>query len=60
MTPLRLDLTDESRLAESREQRPMDESLAATVSPPKSSPAAAKEVELEEAAVAAPRVSSDA
>lgn len=58
MTPLRLDLTDESRLADSRSQRPLDEKLAAAVSPPKSSPAAAKEVELAEASVAAPPVSS--
>lgn len=56
MTPLRLDLTDEAQLAESREQRPMDEELAAVVSPPKSSPEAAKEVELDEAPVL-PRVS---
>jgi 5'-nucleotidase len=44
MTPLRLDLTDEAALAACRQQRPMDESLAATVSPPKSSPEAAKKV----------------
>lgn len=56
MTPLRLDLTDEAQLAESREQRPMDDELAAVVSPPKSSPEAAKEVELDEAPVL-PRVS---
>jgi 5'-nucleotidase len=52
ITPLRLDLTDERQLAESREQRPMDESLAATVSPPTSTPEAAKAVEEEEAAPA--------
>lgn len=57
ITPLRLDLTDESQLAECREQRPLDESLAAVVSPPRSSPEAAKEVELSEAPVLAPRVS---
>jgi 5'-nucleotidase len=44
MTPLRLDLTDEAALAACREQRPMDEHVAATVSPPKSSPEAAKKV----------------
>jgi 5'-nucleotidase len=44
MTPLRLDLTDEAALAACREQRPMDENVAATVSPPKSSPEAAKTV----------------
>ena len=57
ITPLRLDLTDEPQLAQCREQRPLDESLAAVVSPPKSSPEAAKEVELSEASVLAPRVS---
>jgi len=57
VTPLRLDLTDEAMLDQSREQRPMDENLAAAVSPPKSSPEAAKEVELSEAAVLPPRVS---
>jgi len=57
VTPLRLDLTDELQLAECREQRPLDESLAAVVSPPRSSPEAAKEVELSEAPVLAPRVS---
>jgi 5'-nucleotidase len=50
MTPLRLDLTDEAQLARCREQRPLDEQLAATVSPPKSSPEAAKKVAEEEAA----------
>ena len=41
MTPLCLDLTDHRLLAECREQRPLDEELAAKVSPPRSSPEAA-------------------
>ncbi len=49
MTPLRLDLTDERLLAQCREQRPLDEALAARVSPPQSSPEAAKQVRDEEA-----------
>jgi 5'-nucleotidase len=49
MTPLCLDLTDHKLLAQCREQRPLDEELAARVSPPVSSPAAAKKVEQEEA-----------
>lgn len=57
MTPLRLDLTDEARLAVCREHRPLDEALAATVSPSKSSPEAAKKVEEEEAAVVNARIS---
>lgn len=52
MTPLRLDLTDEAMLAACRDQRPLDEQLAATVSPPVSSPEAAKQVVEEEAAAA--------
>lgn len=49
MTPLRLDLTDEAALGASRERRPMDEAMAATTSPPKSSPEAAKKVVEDEA-----------
>ena len=49
MTPLRLDLTDEAGLAACRERRPMDEAIAATMSPPKSSPEAAKKVIEDEA-----------
>ena len=52
MTPLRLDLTDEATLGACREQRPLDEQLAATVSPPVSSPEAVKRVVEEEAAAA--------
>jgi 5'-nucleotidase len=49
MTPLCLDLTDHRLLAQCREQRPLDEAIAARVSPPRSSPAVAKQVEQEEA-----------
>ena len=52
LTPLRLDLTDELVLAACRDQRPLDEQLAATVSPPVSSPEAAKKVVEEEAPAA--------
>lgn len=52
VTPLCLDLTDQALLAQCREQRPLDEELAARVSPPKSSPEQAKEVVREEAAAA--------
>jgi 5'-nucleotidase len=53
MTPLCLDLTDHQVLAGLREQHPLDEALARKVSPPKSSPEAAKKVEEEEASAAA-------
>ncbi|MNC99660.1 5'-nucleotidase SurE [compost metagenome] len=49
MTPLCLDLTDHKLLEQCREQRPLDEALAAKVSPPRSSPDAVKKVEEEEA-----------
>jgi 5'-nucleotidase len=49
LTPVNLDLTNEADLANCREQRPLDEALAASTSPPKSSPDAAKEVEADEA-----------
>lgn len=49
MTPLRLDLTDESRLALSMSQHPTDEALASAVSEPTSSPEAANAVRAEEA-----------
>jgi 5'-nucleotidase len=49
MTPLCLDLTDYRELEECRMQRPLDEELAAKVSPPKSSPEAAEKVVKEEA-----------
>jgi 5'-nucleotidase len=49
LTPLCLDLTDQPLLAQCRSQRPLDEELAAQVSPPRSSPEAAKKVMEEEA-----------
>lgn len=49
LTPLRLDPTDEARLAEIRERRPLDEAVAAAVSPPTSSPEAARVVREDEA-----------
>jgi 5'-nucleotidase len=49
MTPLCLDITDHQLLARVRQERPLDEALAAKVSPPRSSPAAARKVEQEEA-----------
>ena len=52
MTPLCLDLTDHRLLAQCREQRPLDEALAAATSPPTSSPDAAKKVQEEEASPA--------
>lgn len=48
MTPLRLDLTNEEQLVEMRKRHPMDEGIAAAVSPPKSSPEAAKSVHEDE------------
>lgn len=50
LTPLRLDLTDHQALHTCREQRPLDEEEAVAVSPPQSSPEAAKQVAREEAA----------
>jgi 5'-nucleotidase len=50
LTPLRLDLTDESRLAEVRARRPLDEEMASAISPAKSSPEKAKTVREDEAA----------
>jgi 5'-nucleotidase len=44
MTPLCLDLTDHRLLAQCRDQRPLDEELAAVASEPQSSPEAAAEV----------------
>ena len=49
LTPLRLDLTDEQQLRETRARRPLDEALATAVSPPTSSPEAAKTVREDEA-----------
>jgi 5'-nucleotidase len=50
MTPLRIDLTDEAQLAAVEERRPLDRALARAISPPISSPEAAKAVRAEEAA----------
>jgi len=49
LTPLRIDLTDEDRLRETRARTPLDEAVAAAVSPEKSSPEAAKSVREDEA-----------
>jgi 5'-nucleotidase len=49
LTPLRLDPTDDGRLAEVRKRRPLDEALAAAVSPPTSSAEAARAVQEDEA-----------
>ena len=49
LTPLRLDLTDESQLADSRAARPLDEALAVEISPERSSPAAEQSIREEEA-----------
>jgi hypothetical protein len=50
LTPLRLDLTDDQQLQQMRTRRPLDEDLATAVSPPTSSPEAAKTVRDDEAA----------
>jgi 5'-nucleotidase len=50
LTPLRLDLTDEQQLGMMRIRRPLDESIAAAVSPPTTSPEAEKTVREDEAA----------
>jgi hypothetical protein len=49
LTPLRLDLTDQQQFHAMRERRPLDEALATAVSPPTSSPEAAKTVRDDEA-----------
>jgi 5'-nucleotidase len=49
MTPLRLDVTDEQQLGVVRIRHPLDESIAAAVSPPTPSPEAAKTVRDDEA-----------
>ena len=59
MTPLRLDLTDGHALEEVRVRRPLDEVLAAAVSPGKSSPQAAKTVSEDEAPAAIPKAVGD-
>ena len=55
MTPLRLDLTDNHSLEEVRARQPLDEVLAAAVSPGKSSPQDAQMVREDEAPVAIPK-----
>ena len=55
LTPLRLDLTDAHALEDVRTRRPLDEVLAATVSPGKSSPQAAQSVREDEAPAAIPK-----
>jgi 5'-nucleotidase len=51
LTPLRLDVTDEAQLSRLRRQVPLDESAAAVLSPPRSSPEAVKSVQEDEAEV---------
>ena len=55
LTPLRLDLTDGHALEEARARRPLDEVLAAAVSPGKSSQQAAEAVREDEAPAAIPK-----
>lgn len=50
LTPLTLDLTDTSCLREMRARHPLDEALAAAISPPRSSPVEAQKVHEEETA----------
>ena len=49
LTPLRLDLTDEQLVGAMRTRHPLDDSVAAAVSPPVSSPEAVKTVREDEA-----------
>ena len=49
MTPVSLDLTDEVRLAECRARQPLDEPVAAVISPAESSKSEAKSVKQDEA-----------
>ena len=55
ITPLRLDLTDPHALEDARARRPLDEVLAAAISPGKSSPQAAQSVREDEAPAAIPK-----
>jgi 5'-nucleotidase len=55
LTPLRLDLTDGHALEDARTRRPLDEVLAAAVSPGKSSPQAAQSVHEDESPAAIPK-----
>jgi 5'-nucleotidase len=50
LTPLKLDLTDEAQLGHQRARQPLDEAVAAVVSPRVSSPEAAATVRADEAA----------
>jgi 5'-nucleotidase len=59
ITPLRLDLTDGHALEDARARRPLDEVLAATVSPGKSSPQAAQSVREDESPAAIPKAVSN-
>jgi 5'-nucleotidase len=58
LTPLRLDLTDESQLTDARATRPLDEPKAKAISPPKSSAEAAESVREDEASPSIPKVPS--
>jgi 5'-nucleotidase len=55
LTPLRLDLTDGHALEDARRRRPLDEVIAAAVSPGKSSPQAAQSVHEDESPAAIPK-----
>jgi 5'-nucleotidase len=59
LTPLRLDLTDGHSLEEVRARRPLDETLAAVVSPGKSSPQAAQSVREDESPAAIPKANGE-
>lgn len=50
LTPLRLDLTDEAHLGAMRTAHPLDDAVASAISPPVSSPEAARTVQEDEAA----------
>ena len=58
VTPLRLDLTDGHALEDVRVRRPLDEVLAAAVSPGKSSPQAEQSVREDEAPAAIPKATA--
>jgi 5'/3'-nucleotidase len=54
LTPLRLDLTDDAQLDTARDKHPLDEALAAAVSPPRSSEQAAESIREDEAQTTIP------
>lgn len=54
LTPLRLDLTDEAQLRAVSADHPLDDAMAAAVSPPRSSEAAAESIREDEATVSMP------